>query len=158
MRDLLSEPCFCHNIENRGVKLIELVWHVGIDMDPRFIIDKHDEDSGEPQGLFQAVSDLLHGGHLPEEERITARNIFTWFAKNLPVPERFSRSAKRSAKAVAISWFKPTAHECIKRMQDLAGILYVHDIPTKVIKSRRPGYVVYEDDYQIVAQPFSGRK
>jgi len=56
---------------------------------------------------------------------------------------------------VAISWFKPTADECIKKMQEFAGILYAHDIPTKIIKSRKLGYVVYEDECQIVAQPFS---
>jgi len=131
---------------------------VGIHMYLRFIIDRHDEDSNEPQGLFQAVGDLRDGGHLSKDERIAVDKIFKWFVKNLPVPKRFSRSRKRSAKAVAISWFKPTAHECIKQMQELAGILYIHDVPTKVIKNRRPGYVVYEDEFQIVAQPFSGRK
>ena len=43
-------------------------------------------------------------------------------------------------------------------MQELAGGLYVHDIPTKIIKTRRPGYIVYEDRFQIVAQPFKGKK
>ena len=124
----------------------------------RFVIEEHDEDSQEPLGLFQAVADLRDDGHLSRDERVVADKIFAWFNKNLPEPERFSRSNKRSAKAVAISWFKPTAHEYIERMQGLAGILYAHDIPTKVVKTRRPGYIVYEDDYQVVAQPFSGRK
>ncbi len=124
----------------------------------RFVIDKHDEDSLEPQGLFQAVGDLRDDGHLSRDERMAVDQIFRWFNKNLPEPARFSRSHKRSAKAMAISWFKPTATECIERMQELASILYAHDIPTKVIKTRRPGYTVHEDDYQVVAQPFSGRK
>ena len=106
----------------------------------RFVIEKHDEDSQEAQGLFQALCDLRDDGHLSREERIAADRIFGWFGKNLPEPKRFSRSSKRSAKAVAISWFKPTAHECIKHMQELAGILYAHGISTKVIKTRRPGY------------------
>jgi hypothetical protein len=124
----------------------------------RFVIDKHDEDSNEPQGLFQAIADLRDDGHLSEEECVTVKKTFKWFNKNLPVPRRFSRSSKRTAKSVAISWFKPSAEACIKQMQELASILSIHDIPTKVIKTRRPGYVVYEDNYQIVAQPFSGRK
>ena len=124
----------------------------------RFVIDKHDEDSNEPQGLFQAVTDLRNDGYLSKEESVTVKKTFKWFNKNLPVPNRFSRSSKRTAKAVAISWFKSSAKECIKQMQELASILYIHDIPIKVIKTRRPGYIVYEDDYQIVAQPFSGKK
>lgn len=124
----------------------------------RFVVDKHDEDSLEPQGLFQAVSELLHEGHLSKDEEATAKEVFKWFNKNLPVPHRFSRSSKTSAKAVAISWFKPSAREYISRMQELAGILYVHDIPTRILKTRQPGYIVYEDEYQIVAQLFKGRK
>ena len=124
----------------------------------RFAIEKHDEDSQEPQGLFQAVGDLRDDGYLSKAERVAVDKIFRWFGENLPEPKRFSRSNKRSAKAVAISWFKPTARECIEQMQELTGILYAHDIPTEVIKTRRPGYIVYEDDYQVVAQPFSGRK
>lgn len=124
----------------------------------RFVIDKHDGVSREPLGLFQAVHDLRDDGHLLKDERIAVDKIFKWFDENLPEPKRFSRSSKRSAKAVAISWFKPTAEECIKHMQELASILYTHDIPTKVIKTRQPGYVVYEDEYQVVAQAFSGRK
>lgn len=124
----------------------------------RFAITKHDEDSQEPQGLFQAVTELRDSGHLSDEERITANKILGWFNKNLPVPKRFSRSSKSTAKSKAISWFKPSAHEHIRRMQDLAGILYAHDIPIKIHKTRRPGYVVYEDEYQIVSKSFSGRK
>lgn len=124
----------------------------------RFVIDNRDEDSGEPQGLFQAVGDLRYDGRLSRAEEAAAKKIFKWFDKHLPGPKRFSRSSKRHAKAVAISWFKPTAEDCIERMQELSSILYAHDITTRVINTRRPGYVVYEDDYQVVAQPFAGRK
>ncbi len=124
----------------------------------RFVIDRDDEGSGELQGLFQAVYDLRYEGRLSCEEEAAAKKIFKWFGKNLPGSKRFSRSSKRHAKAVAISWFKPTAEDCIKRMQELSSILYAHDIPTRVNKTRRPGYVVYEDEYQVVAQPFSDRK
>ncbi len=121
----------------------------------RLAIDQTDENSREPLGLFQAVHDLLHDGRLSREERRRAKEVLDWFDENLPEPKRFSRSSKRSAQAVAISWFKPSAHECIERMQELAGILYAHDLPTRVVKTRRPGYIVYEDDLQVVAQAFS---
>lgn len=124
----------------------------------RFVIAKHDKDSHKPQGLFQAVAELRDDGRLSPEERRAADQIFGWFNKNLPTPTRLSRSSKRRAKAKAISWFKPSAHEHIRRMQDLAGILYTHDIPTEILKTNQPGYVVYEDEYQVVAEPFSTRR
>ena len=69
----------------------------------RFVIEKHDEDSKELQGLFQAVSEFLYEGYLSKDEEVTVKEIFKWFNQNLPVPGRFSRSSKSSAKAVAIS-------------------------------------------------------
>ncbi len=124
----------------------------------RFVINKHDKISQKPQGFFQAVYTLRDEGRLTLEELKRADQVFRWFDKNLPTPKRFSRSRKRSAYAKAISWFKPSAHEMIKRMQDLADILYTHDVPVEILKTTRLGYIVYEDEYQIVAEPFSNKK
>ena len=124
----------------------------------RFVIDRHDEDSQEPQGIFQAVFELRESNHLSNEECRSIKEILRWFGENLPEPNRFSRSSKQNAQCVAISWFKPTALECIEKMRDLTGILYIHDIPTRIITTDRPGYVVYEDEFQIAAQPFRGKK
>jgi hypothetical protein len=38
--------------------------------------------------------------------------------------------------------------------RELAAILEAHDIRTEMLTTDRPGYVVYEDDYQVVAEPF----
>lgn len=124
----------------------------------RFVVDKHDEDSQEPQGLFGAVYELKDSNLLSDEHAHQAKEVLRWFEKHLPIPNRFSRSSKQNAQCVAISWLKPTAIEYIEKMKDLAGILYIHDIPTKILTTDRPGYVVYEDKYQIAAQPFRGKK
>ena len=55
----------------------------------------------------------------------------------------------------AISWFKPGAKAHIAQMYHLSSILGRHGIAVEVIKTGRPGYVVYEDRYQLVAEPFS---
>jgi hypothetical protein len=34
-------------------------------------------------------------------------------------------------------------------------LLERHDVPVRMIKTTRPGYVVYEDNFQIVAVPFA---
>jgi len=61
---------------------------------------------------------------------------------------------KTHAKNVALSWFKDSAIEHIRKMHGLAQILRAHDVHVEVIKTDRPGYVVYEDAYQITAEPF----
>ena len=40
-------------------------------------------------------------------------------------------------------------------MRELVAILEAHDIAVEMLQTERPGYVVYEDTYQIVAEAFS---
>jgi hypothetical protein len=58
----------------------------------------------------------------------------------------------------AISWFKDSAKEHIARARSLARILENHGVSVTTIKTRRVGYVVYEDEYQITAEPFAGKR
>ena len=56
---------------------------------------------------------------------------------------------------MALSWFRDTAHEHIGKMRDFALILERHGIAVRMIRTDRPGYVLYEDDYQVAAYPFA---
>jgi len=40
-------------------------------------------------------------------------------------------------------------------MREIIRLLESHGISVRMIKTDRPGYVVYEDDHQIVAEPFA---
>ena len=120
----------------------------------RFVIHTLDRDSGRRQGLFQALSDIADGGRLAAHEQAAYEEVRDWFGKHLPVPPTFSRSRKPSAKKVALSWFKPSAAEHIARMRKMAAILEMHGIPVEILKQARPGYVIYEDQYQLIAEPY----
>lgn len=39
-------------------------------------------------------------------------------------------------------------------MREIAAILEAHGVITEMIRTERPGYIVYQDEYQIVAEPF----
>jgi len=43
-------------------------------------------------------------------------------------------------------------------MWEMAGLLEDYGVFIQVLTSSRPGYLVYEDDFQIVAEPFSNRR
>ncbi|MGJ7541907.1 hypothetical protein [Variovorax sp. LT1R16] len=120
----------------------------------RFVFHKKDPDSGRRQGLFQALSDLESGGILVGDEQDRYREISDWFRKQLHKPSSFTRSSRPHAKKVALSWFKDTAVLHIGRMRELAQVLEAHDVAVDVLQSLRPGYVVYEDDFQVAAEPF----
>ena len=40
-------------------------------------------------------------------------------------------------------------------IRGLVAILQNHGIPVRMLKADRVGYVVYEDEYQVVAEPFA---
>jgi hypothetical protein len=120
----------------------------------RFVIHHVDCDSGRRQGLFQALAELEHSGELLMHEQKEYERINMWFRRNLKRPHSFSRSSKPHAKNVAISWFKSEATEHIANMRVFAQILREHGIEVDELKSERPGYIVYEDQFQVAAEPF----
>ena len=121
----------------------------------RFIIHGLDEDSGRRQGLFQAVSNLEHEGALLPYEQALYDDVYQWFRHNLKKPTSFSKSSKRGAKAAAISWFKDTAKDHIQKMREMAFILEAHGTTTVMIQTEKPGYIVYEDEFQVAAEPYA---
>ena len=120
----------------------------------RFVIPGKDEDSGKRQGLIQTAVAPRELGRLTLHEQDQVKGILDWFNKNLEVPRRLSKSRKQDAKAVAISWFRDTAITHIAKMRELASLLEAHGIKTEMIRTERPGYIVYEDEHQVTALPF----
>lgn len=120
----------------------------------RFVVSEIDDDSGRREGLFQAFARLEEAGDLLPHELQQWEEIYDWFRKNLDAPPRFTRSSRPHAKPIAISWFKDTAVEHIRRMRVLAEILRDHGLICDVIRTQRPGYVVFEDEHQVAAEPF----
>lgn len=121
----------------------------------RFVINRHDCDSGKRQGIFQTLADLREKGLLYKYENDLVKDIRKWFNANLEKPKSFNRSSKPHALNKAISWFKPTAKEHIEKMRELSSIIEGHGIHVHAIRTERPGYIVYEDEYQITAEPYN---
>ena len=121
----------------------------------RFVVQHLDSESGKRQGVFQAMSDLEYAGSLLQHEQSTYHEVYDWFRYNLKKPRSFSRSSKPHSKNVALSWFKDGATEHIAKLRALVVILNSHGIQTAMIRTEKPGYIVYEDPHQIAAEPFS---
>ena len=71
---------------------------------------------------------------------------------------RQRRHLSTERKIGAVSWFKDTAIDHIAQIRELVAILENHGVHVQTLKVKRVGYVVYEDDYQIVAEPFADMK
>ena len=121
----------------------------------RFVIHRNDVDSGRRRGIFQALGALENQEMLLPHDLLAYKEIYEWFKKNLKKPRSFTRSLKPHAKKMALSWFKSTAIEHIAKMYALTQILESHGVAVDAIRTKRPGYVVYEDQYQVAAEPFA---
>jgi hypothetical protein len=119
----------------------------------RFVVAKRDEDSLEPQGIFQAAAELSRTGRFAAHEEALYQEARAWFSSHLEQPERFARARRPSAKR-AISWFKADAREHIDWARQLVNLLEQHDVAVRMLTTDRPGYVVYEDAFQVTAEPF----
>ena len=49
---------------------------------------------------------------------------------------------------------KSQAKEHIQSARELASLLEQYNVRVTTVTTRRPGYVVYEDEHQLVAEPF----
>ena len=121
----------------------------------RFVIANQDEDSGRKQGLFQAADELRQSGQLSDSDETRLDNVEKWFDRILPVSKRLALSSKPCRKAQAISWFRATATEHIAQFREFQAVLENYDVLVEMLRERRPGYVIYEDEHQVVAYPFS---
>lgn len=83
------------------------------------------------------------------------RATYAWFKANLLVPTRFSLSARPHAKAQALSWFRDSAAEHVRQMREYQRLLQSYGFGVEMLRTERPGYIVYEDDHQVVAYPFA---
>ena len=126
----------------------------------RFVVPDVDEDSQMELGVFHAMGNLHGRGQLDPHEEEEYEGTREWFNQNLERPTRFTASKPpfHNKKSKAISWFKDSAHKHITRVRSLVAILRHHGVPVRMLRADRVGYVVYEDEYQIVAEPFAEHK
>ena len=124
----------------------------------RFIISRKDPDSGVEAGLFALAHTLRDASELSAAHRQALADQLAWFAEHVTTPDRFNRSGSKGfyrRNTRGIAWFRDTATECISRMHDLRRVLEANGHPVDVIREDRVGYIVYEDDVQVVAEPFA---
>jgi hypothetical protein len=116
----------------------------------RFVIGRKDEDSHVEQGVFQAVAQALEWHNITNSDADELNELRAWFSENLEKPTSFGRDKLR----LGICWFKTDATGHISRIWEMVRILERNDIYVKKIRTDRPGYVIYEDEWQLVAEPF----
>lgn len=114
----------------------------------RFVVGTETESPTLQSGLFVEISYLKKNGLLEPYQVGFVNQILDYFDTNLPCPP-FS---KKGWPKNAISWFKDSAIDYIDKMRDLQHILEENNCHVRVLKTDKPGMILYEDDFQVIAQ------
>lgn len=117
----------------------------------RFVLADTDSRAGQRAGLFNAAYQLQENGALSPADQAEIDELLSWFAGHLQRPARFGRARFPHG----ISWIRADAHEHVKRLHLLAALLKRSDRPVEMLRTERPGFVVYEDSVQAIAEPFA---
>lgn len=116
----------------------------------RFIVRTDHESLTRCTGVVASLRILRDEGHLPDYYVDFANELFEHLNSGLPCPPFEEKAWSNDC----ISWFKDSegAQEWIKIFRDMIAILEDSDVEVATLTTDRPGMIVYEDRYQVVAK------
>jgi hypothetical protein len=124
----------------------------------RFVLAKRHPESGFHDGVFRVAYQLCDDTDVSDTDRRSLRELIDWFEKNLATPDRFNRSRSKGYYRRAtrgIAWLRDTAKDGASKMHQLKSILESNGYQVRMIRANRVGFIVYEDEHQVVAEPFA---
>jgi len=123
----------------------------------RFVLQRPHPDTGVEDGVFSAAYELRDGTRATVQDRELLTSLLLWFETNLAIPKRFNRTSSKGhyrRNTAGVSWIKSSAQEHIARIRALVHILENNGYTVSQIKTTKPGYVIFQDDHQVIAEPF----
>ena len=112
----------------------------------RFVVPYRHPGSEPQRSVLAELHRLEEEGELLSHEADRFRESENWLARHLP---------RADAPEEAVRWLRVTASEPVSCMRALAAILETRGIPVQEMLTNNPGEIVYEDDHQVAAVPFS---
>ena len=124
----------------------------------RFVRPNAVDGMNAREGFFCAAYELREDSNVDQYTADQLEGLLAWFRKNLAVPQKFSRSKSKAAHTgdtKGLSWFKSSAKEPLEKSFELIALLEENGFRIEILRSERIGYVIYEDENQVIAEPFS---
>jgi hypothetical protein len=124
----------------------------------RFVLTRRHPESNVEDGTFGVAYELRDSPRVESADRDLLTVNLAWFEKNLNTPDRFNRTKSKGfyrRPARGIAWFKDTATDHLARMHLINAVLERYGHAVTMLAESRIGYVIYDDAFQVVAEPFS---
>ncbi len=84
-------------------------------------------------------------------------DLLLWFDYNIEEPDRFNRTKSKGwqrRNSQGLSWFRASAGAQISKAQQIVALLRKYGHEVEEVRTFRPGFIVYSDAHQVVAEPF----
>lgn len=117
----------------------------------RLVVGADHEDHRQLTGLIAEAALLRKSGVLTAHEEAILAEYYEWLNKHLPCPPYACSNWPKTVSA----WFKHSAVEPIRHLRAIGSLLEEHGLQVRMLRSKNPGKVYYEDDYQVVVQEWS---
>lgn len=116
----------------------------------RFIVRTDHPSRTRCTGVVASLRILGEEGRLADYQLEYSRELFDRLNEGLPCPPFDERKWSPDC----ISWFKVTeqAKPWISLFRDIIAILEDADVEVGMLTTQKPGMIVYEDEYQVVAK------
>jgi hypothetical protein len=100
-----------------------------------------------PLGVFHAAAEMTDSPNCDPRAAKRAKRVCQWFNRHLPVP-------KLCKHPHAVFWFRSEHRDMVQRLWELVLLLRNHGFLVELVRTRKPGRVCYEDEYQVAAIPW----
>lgn len=114
----------------------------------RFVVGRDNEDHRWLTGIITEARILRDADQLDPYQVEWLEQTYAWLNENLPCPPFSSSNWPEDV----VTWFKDEAGEPIKKMWEIISLLKERGVPVRMLRSRNPGKVFYEDEYQVVVE------
>jgi hypothetical protein len=117
----------------------------------RLVVGADNEDHWHLSGLITEAKLLRKSGALSIAEEEILQEHYDWLNQHLPCPPYTGSDWPKMVAA----WFKDSAIEPIQRLRAIGALLEDHGMQVRMLRSKNPGKVYYEDQFQIVVQEWN---
>jgi hypothetical protein len=118
----------------------------------RFVNATRSENAYLATGLFMATRWLRDDGVLDPQEVEFLDETLEWFNEHMRCPPFKEKLKTKAWSTEAVAWYHDHATRHIEKMWNFVSILKRHGEPVRMVKTKRPGKVIYSDQHQIVAE------
>ncbi len=116
----------------------------------RYVIDDGERDDGEMDGVITILMDKVKEKIVDAYDSQLYEEVMSWYNEVVPVPPYYANRGYWTINSLA--YWKSDRREIHEYMFSLIGICERVNLKTKVILTNDPGFILYEDAFQVVAE------